>query len=228
MCSLAMPPANDSDGSLTLDRNRKGNIAEAAVVFHAARLGIQVFRPLSEHGRYDLVLDVGGSLHRVQCKWAQRIGDVVSVKLVGNRLTPAGYVRTKYQSGEIDAVAAYCGDLDRCYYLPSGLVTDRNAISLRLAATKNGQTAGLHWAADYELSVVAAHLNGAPLRSATAIDVRASTIARPNDPLVVTAHNFRDRFGHYMELAAKGDRVTVTRHGRPFVQLESAVLTDSG
>ncbi|HET7510713.1 MAG TPA: type II toxin-antitoxin system prevent-host-death family antitoxin [Solirubrobacterales bacterium] len=35
----------------------------------------------------------------------------------------------------------------------------------------------------------------------------------------VGAHQFRNHFGHYMEQAAAGAEVLVSRHGSPFVQL---------
>ncbi|HEU4705610.1 MAG TPA: type II toxin-antitoxin system prevent-host-death family antitoxin [Solirubrobacterales bacterium] len=35
----------------------------------------------------------------------------------------------------------------------------------------------------------------------------------------VGAHQFRNHFGHYMEQAAAGVEVRVSRHGRPFVRL---------
>ncbi len=201
-----------------LDRNRKGNIAEAAVTFHAARLGIEVFRPLLEHGRYDLVLDIGAELLRVQCKWAQLTGDVVTVRLLGNRFTPGGYVRTKYLRGEIDAVAAYCAALDHCYLLPADLVTDRSTIQLRLAATKNGQEAGLHWASQYELSGVLAQVVENRHRIA-GVRARAAAPLTEGEDVAVAAHDFRNRFGYYMELAEHGAEVSVTKYGRPCVRL---------
>lgn len=35
--------------------NHKGNVAELAIATEAARLGLSVLRPMTEHGRYDLV-----------------------------------------------------------------------------------------------------------------------------------------------------------------------------
>jgi prevent-host-death family protein len=35
----------------------------------------------------------------------------------------------------------------------------------------------------------------------------------------VGAHQFRNHFGHYMELAAGGSEILVRRHGRPFARL---------
>jgi hypothetical protein len=55
-----------------LSTNHKGAIAEAAITYHATRLGIDVYRPVSDGGRYDLILDTGLRLLRTQCKWANR------------------------------------------------------------------------------------------------------------------------------------------------------------
>ena len=52
-----------------LTSNDKGNIAEAAIALEAIKLGIDVLKPVAEHGRYDLALDIGGRLLRAQCKW---------------------------------------------------------------------------------------------------------------------------------------------------------------
>ena len=55
-----------------LSTDQKGNIAEAAVALAAIKLGIDVYRPVGEGGRYDLILDAIERLIRVQCKWAAR------------------------------------------------------------------------------------------------------------------------------------------------------------
>jgi len=39
---------------------------------------------------------------------------------------------------------------------------------------------------------------------------------------VVGAHEFRNRFGWYMERAAAGEEMRVTRRGRPYVRLLGA------
>jgi PD-(D/E)XK endonuclease len=110
------------------DSNHKGNVAEAAIAAAAVRLGIGVLRPQAEHGRYDLVFEVDGSFLRIQCKWSPLRADVVVVNLTGSRLTNAGSIRSTYGSDEIDAVVAYCEELDQCYWLPIDLVAGRNAV----------------------------------------------------------------------------------------------------
>ena len=61
-----------------LGPNEKGNIAELAIALHASQLGIGVYRPMMEHGRTDLVLEIAGRLWRVQCKWGALSGTAPS------------------------------------------------------------------------------------------------------------------------------------------------------
>ena len=42
-----------------LTTDQKGAIAEAAIAFAAVKLGIDVYKPLSDGTRYDLIIDVG-------------------------------------------------------------------------------------------------------------------------------------------------------------------------
>jgi hypothetical protein len=98
------------------DSNRKGNVAEMVFAAEAARLGLSVLKPLTEHEPYDLVLGVDGRLLRVQCKWASRKGDVICVRLKRSRHSPTrGYVINTYRRDEVDALGVYCSDLNRCF-----------------------------------------------------------------------------------------------------------------
>ena len=51
----------------------------------------------------------------------------------GSYCSPNGYVRTTYAEDEIDLFGVYCGELDRCFLLPSALVAGLAAIHLRLS-----------------------------------------------------------------------------------------------
>lgn len=88
------------------DPNLKGNIAELKIAAEAARLGIPVLRPMTEHERYDLVFELGGRFARIQCKWAPSDGRVICIRMVTNRRGPNGFIRTSYTADEIDAIAA--------------------------------------------------------------------------------------------------------------------------
>ena len=201
--------------------NQRGNAAELAIAFEAAKLGVSVLKPWTEHERYDLVLGIGGKLLRVQCKWASRVGDVVQVRLRSSYHSPTrGYVIKTYDADEIDLVAVYCGDLNRSYLLPASLFDGRAMVHLRLGETRNNQRAALNWAADYEFPGAVAQLAE---RSDGIRKVRGSiplsSIARDDAAIAVGAHEFRNHFGYYMERAAAGAEVAVSRRGRPYVRM---------
>jgi hypothetical protein len=134
---------------------RKGAIAEAAIAAETIRLGFDVYRPVSEGGRYDLIIDVGLRLLRAQCKWALLRDDVLVIRLSTSRLTPRGYLRTTYTAAEIDGVAAYSMALDLCLWLPIDEFAGQSYLHLRIGPTRNRQRSGVKWARSYPLGAVA-------------------------------------------------------------------------
>jgi prevent-host-death family protein len=205
-----------------LNSNDKGNIAEAAIALEAMKLGIEVLKPVAEHGRYDLAFNLGDRILRVQCKWARFEGAVVCVNLVGYRLTSRGSVRSKYRADEIDAVAAYCQALDRVYLLPAEAVAGRSAVYLRIHPTKNSQRAAINWADDYLLGAIAQ--SGERLRGTQEVagSSPASSTSEANGDggeVAVGAHQFRNHFGYWMERAAAGDEILITRRGHRYARL---------
>jgi prevent-host-death family protein len=197
--------------------NQKGAIAELAIAAAAAKLDIVVLKPFSEHGRYDLLFEVGDRFARVQCKWARREGDVVLINLTSSRITTRGCVRTTYAMHEIDAVAAYCAELDQCYLLPVEIVAGMAGITLRLSPPHNAQRAWIHWASDFHLPGAIAQLGerwrGTPEVGGS--NPPSSTVANE-----VGAHEFRERMGWYLQRVARGERFVITRRGKRLAQLE--------
>lgn len=61
-----------------------------------------------------------------------------SSSCAASRYTPNGYVRTTYAASEIDAVAAYCAEIDRCFLVPVDDLDGRGFMHLRLGPTRNG------------------------------------------------------------------------------------------
>jgi prevent-host-death family protein len=207
-----------------LSTNRKGAIAETAIAAAATKLGIPVLRPIVDHARYDLAFEIGDRILRVQCKWgcARDEGAVIRVNLTSSWCTPTGYERRYYGEDEIDLVAVYHDELDRCYLLPSKLVAGLRSIDLRVKPPKNGQRACLNLAVDFELPGAIAQL-GERLHGMQ--EVAGSSPASSTPPLPETVrvgcNEFRNHFGYYLERAADGHEVLVSRRGRPYVRLIS-------
>ena len=138
-----------------LSPNQKGAIAEEQVATAAVRAGILVLRPVMAC-RYDLAFDFGDRIERIQCKWGRIDGGVIAVRTSTCRHSPTrGYVHTTYAADEVDAFGIYCGELDRCYYLPAALVAGKTELRLRLADARNNQQIGVTMARDYEFGAVA-------------------------------------------------------------------------
>jgi hypothetical protein len=205
-----------------LTPTEKGAIAEAKIYAAAVEAGIVVARPLTEGRRYDLIFDLGAKLLRVRCETARRRGEVIALRIVSSRCTPAGYVRTTYAATEVDGIAAYCPELDECFYVPIEGLAGRGFLHLRLAPARNGQRAGVTMAARYRLGAVAqlgervtgSHevVGSSPISSTSSLGA----------DIVVGAHAFRERFGYWMQLAAAGTDIVVTRHGTRRVRLTRA------
>jgi hypothetical protein len=134
---------------MLLTTDQKGAIAETAITHAAVKLGIGVARPVADE-RYDLIFDLRDRLVRVQCKLARRRGDVVVVRCYSARRSPTGLLKRTYGANEIDAFAAFCPELDRCYYLPYERVASQTQFDLRLVRCRNNQEVGVNWADDYE------------------------------------------------------------------------------
>ncbi len=141
-----------------LSTDRKGSIAEIMIAGTAVKLGIDVYKPVNDGTRCDLIFDLTGRLMRIQCKWAALNCDVLIIRCCRNRRTKDGLLRRVYAADEVDAFAAYSGDLDRCYFLPSGMCVGRAAIQLRVAPSRNNQRKGINWAEDYEFGARLASL----------------------------------------------------------------------
>ena len=142
-----------------LTTNQKGTLAELKISASAVDAGLGVSRPLDDE-RYDLILDLRPRLLRVQCKWANRVGDVVTARLYTSRRDATGLVNRRYVTGEFDAFALYCPDVDRCYLLAAEAVVAFRQVHLRLAPCRNNQSLGIRWARDYEFGATLARLDG--------------------------------------------------------------------
>lgn len=205
-----------------LSSDQKGSIAEIEIAAAAIRLGVEVFRPLSDGTRYDLIFDTGPRLLRVQCKWAVRCDEIVIVRCYSCRRSSNGQIRRIYSPDQVDAFAAYCAELDRCFLLPISVFPSTSQIYLRLAPPRNKQRASVNWADDFSFE---ARLSRPGAVAQLEEHPAGSRKVRGSNPLgstTVGAHEFRNHFGWYMERAAAGEQIAVTRRGKPSVRLTAA------
>jgi len=139
-----------------MNTNQKGSIAEQKVILKAVEKGLVVSRPTSPC-RYDLILDDGQTLQRVQVKYADGgVGAESSGSVCVNlRSWNHSYGKSRdkgktYTEEEIDLVLAYIPKLDIIVKLGPELFEGKKALAIRIEEPKNGQSKGCNRFQDLE------------------------------------------------------------------------------
>jgi hypothetical protein len=130
---------------------QKGDLAELAVAHDLVRRGFRVAFPYGEDCNYDLIVDRGDRLDRVQVKHTRSNGEVVIVRCRSHSLTNGKVRVVKHYTAEIiEWIAVYDVTTDRCYYIPaSELGTGRSVLHLRVTPARSGRRQGIRAACDY-------------------------------------------------------------------------------
>ncbi len=129
----------------------KGDLAELKVATDLVERGHQVAFPFGEDNDFDLILIRDEQLERVQVKYTESDGHVVTVKCYSHSLTNGRVRATKrYTSATIEWLAVYDKTTNRCFYVPSeDLGRGRSQLHLRLTPALNNQRAKIRFADDY-------------------------------------------------------------------------------
>ena len=118
--------ARDAAWWLGLTKKRRGEMAEAAFLHKASMLGFGVSKPWGDSEPYDLILDSGSGLWRVQVKSAYRCNENGGFAICAH-----GSRRKKsYSPKEIDVLVAYIVPEDLWYVLPVTLFRKTKSLTL--------------------------------------------------------------------------------------------------
>ena len=123
-----------------------GNEAEGIVLGHYIKAGFRVCIPFGTGGPYDLAVDTGTRIVKVQVKTATFGRGCIQCK---TRRRNASYNRTmrRYEKGEVDYFAIYCPQLNELYGM--SFEAANVSASLRIEPTLNKQEKYIRWARDY-------------------------------------------------------------------------------
>jgi hypothetical protein len=115
------------------ETHQKGEIASCEVQRRAIEKGFIVSKPTTE-ARYDLLLDDGLKIHRVQVKYADAEGtDVDSTELDLRKECRNNGKSKVYTKDEIDLVLVYVPRIDNVICLGPELFHNRKTITVRFA-----------------------------------------------------------------------------------------------
>jgi len=135
-----------------------GDKTTLAVMLALRAHNLAVLVPFGENTRYDLVIDDGESLLKVQCKTGRlRRGAVIwsMCSNYGHHANPRA-VRRDY-AGEVDFFAVYCPETSGVYLIPMEHLAIRTRGALRVDAPQNNQRRRIRYAAQYEIGRVQMH-----------------------------------------------------------------------
>jgi hypothetical protein len=124
----------------------KGNEAEAVILAALVRRGLDVLIPFGGGQPYDLVVDLGDELLKVQCKTAWPGNGCL---IFNRRTTDHGQGRRPY-FGLADIFGVYFPPTRSVYLVPLDAVAGYRGW-LRLEPTRNNQQQGIRYAAEFEI-----------------------------------------------------------------------------
>jgi PD-(D/E)XK nuclease superfamily protein len=137
-----------------------GDRTTLAVMLALSDAGYSVLVPFGENTRYDLVIDDGQVLARVQCKTGRlRCGSIrfKTCSTYSHHRNPVAANRS--YAGQIEYFAVYCPETGGVYLIPLEEVSTAQVALLRVEPARNGQAKRVRRAVDYEVCNVA--LSGA-------------------------------------------------------------------
>lgn len=125
-----------------------GDIAVAKVLGSLLQKGYAVLLPFGDSQRYDLVLDRGGVLSKVQCKSGRLRNGCIRFG-TSSTMWYGGFRRKNYR-GQVDFFGIYCPELEKAYLIPVDSIGLTQGV-LRINPTKNKQSKNVRFATEFEI-----------------------------------------------------------------------------
>jgi hypothetical protein len=132
-----------------------GDRTTLAVMLALWEVGFAVLVPFGENTRYDLVIDDGRRLARVQCKTGRLRDGAVRFAVCscyGHHQRPAN-ARRDYE-GQVDYFGVHCPETTGVYLVPIADLRVRVQAALRVTPARNNQKNGVRAASEYEIGRV--------------------------------------------------------------------------
>jgi hypothetical protein len=132
-----------------------GDRTTLAAMLALREVGFEISVPFGENTRYDLIIDDGKRLARVQCKTGRlRSGAVVFRTSSTYGHHPHPKVLKRDYLNEIEFFAVFCPETRGVYLIPIDDVDTRSMALLRVEKPRNGQKRRIRLAAHYEIGRV--------------------------------------------------------------------------
>jgi len=103
-----------------MDTKLKADVAEFAVTTELLRRGFNVLKPIGDRLSYDLAIDQGGQLKRLQikCAWYSQKKDLYIVDVRRTRTNRRLMKRKRYSNSDFDYAILFLANLHIFYIMP--------------------------------------------------------------------------------------------------------------
>jgi len=130
-----------------------GDRSTLAIMYALQLQGHPILMPFGENTRYDLVIDTGVGLRRVQCKTGRlRCGGVNFPTCSSYAHHPNPKMINRGYVGEVDDFGVFCPELGSVYLIPIEDVSGKRMATLRVDPPRNNQRQRIRLAAQYEIA----------------------------------------------------------------------------
>jgi hypothetical protein len=130
-----------------------GDRTTLAVMLALRQVGYALLVPFGENTRYDLVIDDGRTLSRVQCKTGRLRHGAIDFKVCSSYAHHPNPKPTKRDYvGQVDYFGVHCPQTGGVYLVPIQDAASRTRCSLRVAPSRNNQSRRIRLAAPYEIA----------------------------------------------------------------------------
>jgi hypothetical protein len=131
----------------TTNSKDRGDGTEARIIHELVSSGYSVSIPFGDNDKYDLVVDDGENLHRIQCKTAWENKEETIRFNTHSQTTKEGEYHERIYHGEIDAFLVHYPDTEELYWVNIDDATEQK-MELRFDAEIDHPS--INWAEEYE------------------------------------------------------------------------------
>jgi PD-(D/E)XK endonuclease len=132
-----------------------GDTSQLAIMLGLDYAGYAFFVPFGENTRYDIVIDEGYRLARVQYKTGRLKGGAVRFRACSSYAHhPNPKLLKRDYLGEIEYFGVYCRETEGVYLVPIEDVPVRREGALRVDPARNGQAHRVRLAANYQIAQI--------------------------------------------------------------------------
>lgn len=133
------------------DVTKKGIEAQLKAEIRANELGYIVSKPTTECCRYDMIIDDGTQLRRLQVKYCNtpQSSSEGSVCLNLRKVSNSNKLMPFYTDREIDGLIVYVKPIDKLCYFSSEFISGKSTITIRYKETKSNQVKNIIYYEDY-------------------------------------------------------------------------------